>query len=38
VRGWLAVACPRIVAAPELPNINTQEDLRRLEEGGAVGD
>jgi molybdopterin-guanine dinucleotide biosynthesis protein A len=37
VRGWLAVAQPRIVRAPELPNINTQEDLRRLEESGAIG-
>ena len=38
VRGWLMVAQPRVVPAPELPNINTQEDLRRLEESGAVGD
>ena len=34
VRGWLAVAQPRVVPAPELPNINTREDLRRLEESG----
>jgi molybdopterin-guanine dinucleotide biosynthesis protein A len=34
VRGWLTVAQPRVVPAPQLPNINTQEDLRRLEEGG----
>lgn len=34
VRGWLAVARPRVVPAPELPNINTPEDLRRLEESG----
>jgi molybdopterin-guanine dinucleotide biosynthesis protein A len=37
VRGWLAVAGPRIVPAPQLPNINTQEDLRRLEKGKAIG-
>ena len=37
VRAWLAVAQPRVVPAPRLPNINTQEDLRRLEERGAIG-
>jgi len=37
VRGWLAVTQPRLVSAPELPNINTQADLRRLEECGAIG-
>ncbi|MBW8754601.1 MAG: molybdenum cofactor guanylyltransferase [Sphingomonadales bacterium] len=37
VRAWLAVARPRIVPAPELPNINTQKDLRRLEERGTPG-
>jgi molybdopterin-guanine dinucleotide biosynthesis protein A len=31
VRAWLAVARPRIIAGPPLPNINTVEDLRRLE-------
>lgn len=38
VRGWLVVAQPRVVPAPQLPNINTQEDLRRLEESRAIGD
>lgn len=33
VRGWLAVARPRTVAATPLPNVNTMEDLRRLEAG-----
>ena len=36
VRGWLAVARPRVVPAPQLPNINTQEDLRRLERCGTI--
>jgi len=34
VRGWLAVARPREVAGPALPNINTPEDLERLEQEG----
>jgi len=37
VRGWMAVTQPGLVSAPELPNINTQADLRRLEECGAIG-
>jgi molybdenum cofactor guanylyltransferase len=31
VRAWLAAVGPRQVAAPPLPNINTLEDLERLE-------
>ena len=31
VRAWLAAIGPRQVAAPPLPNINTPEDLERLE-------
>jgi molybdopterin-guanine dinucleotide biosynthesis protein A len=31
VRAWLAAVAPRHVIAPPLPNINTPEDLERLE-------
>lgn len=31
MRGWFAVARPRSIAGPTLPNINTVDDLRRLE-------
>ena len=32
VRAWLAAVGPRQVAAPPLPNINTPEDLERLQD------
>jgi molybdopterin-guanine dinucleotide biosynthesis protein A len=34
VRGWLRIARPRRVITEQLPNINTPDDLRRLEAEG----